>query len=1309
MNRTLMTVASALIVLVGGLAPAAAADTRLSLSPVSGPVGTAVRASGCEWLTDAPVRILWSDEREVGRAVPRQDGCFDTVFLVPSGAALATHPVAATDGVDRAFAGFTVTRPDAGPSATAEPSAARAGSRVTVTGCGWWAGDPLVLTWSRTGVELARTRTLQDGCFRSNVVIPTDAALGPAGVRVTGESEFVEAAFEVTDVDAEVAAVRDLANASRVRPRVHFRSPTHTALSMQVTVPDAVDNDPVAMALWFVERWRGVFGLPDPRGTLFLADASDTKRDLHFGQQFDGIPVLGAEVDVTLADRTVTSVNARYLRERPATVAPRVTAFVAERAAARHLGEDRAPTTGPATLAWYAPELVVGVGDDTPRLVWRTHVQSNGFWEVAVDALTAEVLQAAPASRDAHSNYEIGTVNGEVYPYGGLSYDNCEPDENYEWWFHAHGPLAGAAPDAEGWDAFDMLTAVDGYFRAPPFGRSGHGNDNQEVMDLDVTLQDDNGMSAPNAQYSGFCDVFMFSDNWVADDIVAHEFTHGVTRTTGSDLLYQNESGALNESFSDVFAVLFTCDNQDPCDPDDWLVGEDVFANGARNVRNPDAAGDPDFYLGPNWIPPVQTPTFGNDYGGVHTNSGVPNKIAGLLIGGGVHRGYAVKKLERTKVEQLYYRLNQEWLGSTAAMFDAAWAMINHTHNMWHGIEPNDLGITGSDICQIQNAWASGTFLTEYADADCDGTPNTSEDDDDNDLTPDAEDNCPAVSNNQGDFDGDGMGDACDADLDGDTVNNHSDNCIYTPNADQANSYGGPAGDACSDSDGDSIKDATDNCVDVDNTDQSDIDLDGLGDACDEDDDEDSFLDDADNCPQVWNPSQQDTDFAMNDGIGDVCDNCPEHWNPGQADIDGDGQGDTCDPDDDGDTVLDGRDNCPKVANKNQIDLDGDGVGFVCDDDENQMLETARQQIATSAQPVRIPITGCLKCPDVIYPSELIRVVDVTVPFDDMRVRVTNQAGKTITQASGANQLTLQFQVASNYAYNAPAPPDVATPAQSPPYRGEAYFLEISASPQMEAERTYAVELGLRTRRPFNATPRITSLTVPLDPARVATPLHTSVRFDDPDEIDQHTVTWNWGDGTTSNGAVQAGGDATTFGGAHTYTAPGVYTVSVIVVDDQGAAATTTAGEYVVVYDPEGPFVTGGGWFESPPGAKAGSMTAIGRASFGFFSRYRPGTSKPEGRTEFSFKAGELALTSTSYDWLVVSGTRAQLKGVGELNGRPGHRFLVTAIDGAPDRVRIKITDPASNQVVYDNNTGLPDSADPATPLGGGSIVIHRR
>ncbi|NND87655.1 MAG: peptidase, partial [Flavobacteriaceae bacterium] len=133
-------------------------------------------------------------------------------------------------------------------------------------------------------------------------------------------------------------------------------------------------------------------------------------------------------------------------------------------------------------------------------------------------------------------------------------------------------------------------------------------------------------------------------------DVCAHEIGHGVCEFT-ADLVYQRESGAMNEGFSDIWAaaveayVLSEIDGSLNYDP--WGIGEQIDERdgglepgtpGSRALRwmdDPKSAGDPDSYGGANWIEPeCGTPTLANDQCGVHTNSGVLNKWYYLLVTG---------------------------------------------------------------------------------------------------------------------------------------------------------------------------------------------------------------------------------------------------------------------------------------------------------------------------------------------------------------------------------------------------------------------------------------------------------------------------------------------------------------------------------------------------------------------------------------------------------------------------------------------------------------------------------------------------
>ena len=246
-----------------------------------------------------------------------------------------------------------------------------------------------------------------------------------------------------------------------------------------------------------------------------------------------------------------------------------------------------------------------------------------------------------------------------------------------------------------------------------------------------------------------------------------------------------------------------------------------------------------------------------------------------------------------------------------------------------------------------------------------------------------------------------------------------------------------------------------------------------------------------------------------------------------------------------------------------------------------------------------------------------------------------------------------------------------------------------------------------------NVAPSVDEVLVPLDPVQLGTGISVSGAFSDPAGVNDelYTCTANYGDGTGNQAGSVAGVSCT--GPGHTYASPGVYTVSVAVTDKDGATGSTQATQFIVVYDPSGGFVTGGGWIDSPANACQDFCGgAVGKANFGFVSKYKKGATVPTGQTEFNFKAGGLNFHSSSYDWLVIAGAKAMYKGTGTINGTGSYTFQLNAIDGqvigggGVDKFRIKIKD--AGGVIYDNQPLAGDNDDPTTAIGGGSIKIHK-
>ncbi len=213
-------------------------------------------------------------------------------------------------------------------------------------------------------------------------------------------------------------------------------------------------------------------------------------------------------------------------------------------------------------------------------------------------------------------------------------------------------------------DAAYYVAVTDEYYRTV------HGRDSFDGAGHSITavahFSKDFDNAFWNARYLVFGDGdgTLFREFSGALDVVAHEFTHAVTQYT-STLLYFGETGALNESFSDIIGTsveFYAADHGlDPAGSPDWSIAEDIDLRndavpGFRNMADPAEDGDPDHYS--------ERQMGGGDNGGVHTNSSITNHAFYLLAHGGAnagearghsHTGPVVDGVGLTTAEQIFY------------------------------------------------------------------------------------------------------------------------------------------------------------------------------------------------------------------------------------------------------------------------------------------------------------------------------------------------------------------------------------------------------------------------------------------------------------------------------------------------------------------------------------------------------------------------------------------------------------------------------------------------------------------------------
>ncbi len=181
-------------------------------------------------------------------------------------------------------------------------------------------------------------------------------------------------------------------------------------------------------------------------------------------------------------------------------------------------------------------------------------------------------------------------------------------------------------------------------------------------------------------------------------DICGHELSHGVTASS-SNLVYSNESGALNESFSDIFGV--SVDFFARPATANWTLADQSYTpatpgDGIRYMNNPNAAGNPDTYLGTSWYAGTA------DNGGVHTNSGVQNFWYYLLCtgGSGTNDGgfvYNVANITMAKARLIAYRNNTFYLTSGSQYADAGFYSLKSATDIYGPCSP--------EAYAVKNAW----------------------------------------------------------------------------------------------------------------------------------------------------------------------------------------------------------------------------------------------------------------------------------------------------------------------------------------------------------------------------------------------------------------------------------------------------------------------------------------------------------------------------------------------------------------------------------------------------------------------------
>lgn len=441
-------------------------------------------------------------------------------------------------------------------------------------------------------------------------------------------------------------------------------------------------------------------GVEDPATELVLDTATEDdfgQTLLRFDQVHKGIPVYGSQVVVELDDasghKTFGKADASVRRVN---VTPTISAEAAVQAATAALGYTGTFSTPPSAALVILPAgLPAGDERGSATLTWLVELGIDDGTEAAaqhryfVDARDgAIVLHFDALNHATGTSYYSGNVT--INTAYALLNDGVS---RFRLWDQARGFYTTDMNNATNGDGYVFsnntnvwgntspwreTAGVDAHFgvaMAWDYFRQKQGWTGINGAGEGVKNHVHHGETNNASQLNG---VLSYGDGdgtsyrpWVSVDVVAHEYTHAVVERTAR-LVYIAQSGALNESFADIFgtAVEFNTGIRP-----DYLIGEDVgIYRPLRSMANPPLYNQPDHlsrYVN-------STLDKAGDYGGVHTNSGIPNKAFYLLAEGGTHpiSGVTVPRITRPAAEWIYFRALRR-LTPTATFSQARAAVLS--------------------------------------------------------------------------------------------------------------------------------------------------------------------------------------------------------------------------------------------------------------------------------------------------------------------------------------------------------------------------------------------------------------------------------------------------------------------------------------------------------------------------------------------------------------------------------------------------------------------------------------------------------
>lgn len=526
------------------------------------------------------------------------------------------------------------------------------------------AAEPVRFSFAAGPIDLARVVVIGEDGRRAHLqdllAVRGEAwGVNPAKLGL-GDSFVVDAAMVADAVRQRPTALMVAQQAALARlPRID------QVVAADDGVPSFITGDlgflakgePRTAAQAFLQEVAPVFRMHAATDLEPMRVKSDELGQVHvkFSQYLHDLPVVGGELTVHSdgVSGRVSAVSGRFIAGEELAREPVIEGEAALKAVLAGLPAD--------AVSDDVPDLVYVVTEAGASLAWQTEVSYTGENGperdlVFVDAVTGEIAARHPQIHRALSRKVYDTKKSQNLP--GTEIAN-----------------PGASADLSVRDAFTYAGTTYDFYKAR-FNRDSY---NGAGATIKSTVHF--GVNYDNAFWEGNLNQMVYGDgsgtyfsSLARDlDIVAHELTHAVTQYE-ANLVYQNQSGALNEAFSDIMAASLQAHVAGGVvSAATWKLAEASWTPGTANdamryMDDPIKDGQSYDY----W--PTRYQGTG-DYGGVHLNSGIGNLAFKLLVTGGVHpRGKTANNVPGigiTKASKIFYDALATYLSSNATFQDA--------------------------------------------------------------------------------------------------------------------------------------------------------------------------------------------------------------------------------------------------------------------------------------------------------------------------------------------------------------------------------------------------------------------------------------------------------------------------------------------------------------------------------------------------------------------------------------------------------------------------------------------------------------